>query len=85
MNLVDEDEIMGWQIGDICWKDITLIETNKYKAIGLSKGFEYGKPNIYEADVLIMIENENTLLVKDFVTDKTIKGEGKERRYKRVK
>jgi hypothetical protein len=84
MNLVGNDENYGWQIGDVCWKNITPIETNKYKASGVAKGFDYGRQIIKEADVILVIENENTLLVKDFVTDKTIEGEGKERRFKRI-
>lgn len=85
MNLIGDDEKYGWQIGDVCWKNISLVETNKYKASGIGKGFENYKPVIKESDIILVIENENTLLVKGFVSDKNIIGEGKERRYKRVK
>lgn len=85
MNLVGDNEMFGWQIGDICWKNISLVETNKYKAIGVLKGFENYQSIIRESEIILVIVNENTLLVKDFVTNKKIIGEGKERRYKRVK
>lgn len=86
MNLLDNDEIKGWQLGDVCWKNITVVETNKYKLNGVAKGFdEYGKQIIVESDQIIIIDNENTLLIKNFVSDKTKLGEGKERRYKRIK
>ena len=85
MNLINNDEIVGWQLGDVCWKNITTIEKNKYKLSGVSKGFKYGKQVIGESDQIIIIDNENTLLIKNFVSDKTKLGEGKERRYKRIK
>lgn len=84
-NLVGDDEMVGWQIGDVCWKNISLVETNKYKASGLVKGFDNFQPAIREADIILVIENENTLLVKNYVSDKWLTGEGKERRYKRIK
>lgn len=85
MNLVEDDEMYGWQIGDVCWKNISLAERNKYKASSVNKGFEYGRPIIDESDIIFIIENENTLLVRNLVTDKNIVGEGKVRRYKRIK
>lgn len=84
LNLINEDEELGWNVGDVCWKNITFIERDKYKVSSVAKGVIYGEPKIKESDGLIVLESEDVLLIRNLVTDGTITGEGKERRYKRI-
>ena len=85
MNLLSDDESRGWNIGDICWKNIRFIEKNKYSVSKVGKGVQNGVQIIDESDGIIIIEDNDVLITRDLVTDKRITGEGKERRYKRVK
>lgn len=85
LNLVGENEQSGWTIGDVCWKNITLIEKNKYKAIAIGKGLQNGVSQIVECDIIITLKGNGILFVRNFVTDNTFIGEGKERKYERIK
>jgi hypothetical protein len=85
MNLIKGDAERMWNIGDVYWKNITSIENNKYRVSSVTKAVIYDEPKIKESDGLIELESEDILTFQYLVTDGTVVGKGKVRRFKRIK